>query len=73
MRLARALDAQVHLVSYGGRGLLRDWQGKTDVLNAPQFFQLTIAEETAQLPERPAKSFQSVRAPGGDRCLGRRR
>lgn len=46
MRLARALDAQVHLVSYGGRGLVRDWQGKTDVLNAPQLFQLTIAEDS---------------------------
>jgi lysophospholipase L1-like esterase len=49
MRLARALDAQVHLVSYGGRGLLRDWQGKTDVLNAPQFFQLSIAEEAPKV------------------------
>jgi lysophospholipase L1-like esterase len=49
MRLARALDAQVHIVSYGGRGLLRDWQGKTDVLNAPQFFQLTIAEEAPKV------------------------
>lgn len=49
MRLARALGAQVHLVSHGGRGLLRDWQGKTDVLNAPQFFQLTIAEESPKV------------------------
>jgi lysophospholipase L1-like esterase len=49
MRLARALDAQVHIVSHGGRGLLRDWQGKTSVLNAPQFFQLTIAEEAPKV------------------------
>jgi lysophospholipase L1-like esterase len=49
MRLARALEAQVHLVSYGGRGLLRDWQGKADVLNAPQFFQLSIAEESPKV------------------------
>lgn len=49
MRLARALEAQVHLVSYGGRGLLRDWQGKADVLNAPQFFQLSIAEEAPKV------------------------
>ncbi len=45
MRLARALDAQVHLVSHGGRGLVRDWEGKRDVLNAPQFFQLSVPEE----------------------------
>jgi len=49
MRLARALGAQVHLISYGGRGLVRDWQGKTDVLNAPQFFQLTIAEDSPKV------------------------
>jgi lysophospholipase L1-like esterase len=49
MLLARALDAQVHLVSYGGRGLIRDWQGKRDTLNAPQFFDLTIAEESPRV------------------------
>jgi len=49
MRLARSLGAQVHLVSYGGRGLVRDWQGKSDVLNAPQFFQLTIAEDSPKV------------------------
>lgn len=30
MELGRRLNAQVHLASYGGRGLLRDWQGLTD-------------------------------------------
>ncbi len=49
MLLARALGAQVHLVSYGGRGLIRDWQGKRDTLNAPQFFDLTIAEESPKV------------------------
>ena len=48
-RLARALGAQVHLVSYGGRGLVRDWQGKRDVLNAPQFFDLVIPEENPRI------------------------
>jgi lysophospholipase L1-like esterase len=48
-RLARALGAQVHLVSYGGRGLLRDWQGKRDVLNAPQFFDLVIPTENPRI------------------------
>jgi hypothetical protein len=45
MVLARALDAQCHLVCFGGRGLVRDWQGKRDVLNAPQFFEFAIPEE----------------------------
>jgi len=45
MVLGRALEAQVHLVCYGGRGLVRDWRGKTNVLNAPQFFDLAVPEE----------------------------
>lgn len=45
MLLGQLLDAQVHLVSYGGRGLLRDWQGRRDVLNAPEFFELSIPLE----------------------------
>jgi Carbohydrate esterase 2 N-terminal/GDSL-like Lipase/Acylhydrolase family len=47
MLLARRFDAQCHLVCYGGRGVLRDWQGKRDVLHAPQFFDLALPEETA--------------------------
>jgi len=45
MLLGRWLGAQVHLVSYGGRGVMRDWQGKTDVANAPQFFQRTLPDD----------------------------
>ena len=45
MLAARALDAQCQLVCYGGRGLVRDWQGKRDVLNAPQFFELALADQ----------------------------
>jgi len=45
MLLARALDAQCHLVACGGRGLIRDWQGRRDVLNAPQFFDLALPDE----------------------------
>jgi VWFA-related protein len=45
MRLARALGASASLVCYGGRGLTRDWQGRTDVLNAPRFFDLAVPEE----------------------------
>ena len=44
MLLGRALGAQVHLVSYGGRGVLRDWQGKTDTGNARDFFQLALPD-----------------------------
>jgi lysophospholipase L1-like esterase len=45
MLLARKLDAQCHLVCYGGRGLVRDWRGRRDVLNAPQFFDLALPDE----------------------------
>jgi len=45
MLLGRWLGAQVHLVSYGGRGVMRDWQGKTDVANAPQFFRRTLPDD----------------------------
>lgn len=44
MLVARALKAQAHLVCYGGRGLVRDWQGRSDVLNAPQFFGLALPD-----------------------------
>jgi lysophospholipase L1-like esterase len=49
MLLARALGAECHLVCYGGRGLIRDWQGNTAVLNAPQFFELTVASGVPQI------------------------
>jgi hypothetical protein len=45
MLLGRQLHAQVHLVSYGGRGVVRDWQGKTDTGNAPQFFELALPDD----------------------------
>jgi lysophospholipase L1-like esterase len=47
MLLGRWLDAQVHLVSYGGRGVMRDWQGNTDTNNAPQFFTRTLPDDPA--------------------------
>lgn len=43
--LARRLDAQCHLVSYGGRGLIRDSQGVRDTRNAPQFYELAAPDE----------------------------
>lgn len=49
MLLSRALGAQSHLVCYGGRGLIRDWQGNSAVLNAPQFFELAVASGEPQI------------------------
>jgi lysophospholipase L1-like esterase len=50
MLLGRALNAQVHLVCYGGRGLVRDWRGNTRVANAPQFFDLAVVDPPARAP-----------------------
>ncbi len=45
--LARRLGAQCHLVSYGGRGIIRDWQGIRDTQNAPQFYERALPDEAA--------------------------
>jgi len=48
MELGRRLDAQTHLVCYGGRGIDRDYRGlgiADNVLNAPQFLDLSIASD----------------------------
>lgn len=47
MELGRRVNAQVHLVSYGGRGLVRDWQGLTNdkINNAPVFFERTLPDD----------------------------
>ena len=45
MILARRFGAQCHLVSYGGRGIIRDWQGIRDTGNAPQFYELALPDE----------------------------
>jgi len=47
MVLGRRLDAQVHLVCYGGRGVVRDYRGLRDVLNAPQFFNESVPSDDA--------------------------
>jgi lysophospholipase L1-like esterase len=49
--LGRRLGVQVHLVSYGGRGVYRDWQGKdnTETNNAPVFFERTLPDDGAHL------------------------
>jgi hypothetical protein len=47
MLLARQFSAQCHLVSYGGRGIIRDWQGIRNTHNAPQFYELALPDDPA--------------------------
>jgi len=52
MLLGRKLDAQAHLVCYGGRGLERDYRGLGEadgVLNIPQFFRLSVASDASDV------------------------
>ena len=49
--LARKLNAQCVLVSYGGRGLIRDWQGIRNINNAPQFYELAMPDDPSCLWE----------------------
>jgi len=53
-RLARTFGAQCHLVAYGGRGLIRDWQGNRTTTTAPQFYELA-------LPDDPASAWDHAR------------
>lgn len=51
MLLGRRLDAETHLVCYGGRGLERDYRGlgvNENVLNAPQFLDLSVPSDAVQ-------------------------
>ncbi|ESQ91771.1 hypothetical protein ABAC460_05375 [Asticcacaulis sp. AC460] len=43
--LAAKLGAQCHLVSCGGRGLIRDWQGIRSGVNVPQFYERAAPDE----------------------------
>ncbi len=45
--VARRLNAEAHFVCFGGRGLVRDYRGRSDVLNAPQFFELAVPSDSA--------------------------
>lgn len=47
--LARKLNAQCYLVSYGGRGVIRDWQGIRNISNAPQFYELALPDDPSCL------------------------
>ncbi len=46
--LATRLDAQCHLVSCGGRGLIRDWQNIRTGINAQQFYGLAAPDEPSK-------------------------
>ena len=43
--LGKRFEAQAHLVSYGGKGLIRDWQGKTTEVTAPQFYERAMPDD----------------------------
>lgn len=45
MLMARELESQVQLVCYGGRGLVRTWDNKTDDLNLIDYSRLAIADK----------------------------
>lgn len=45
--LSRALGAEVSIVAYAGRGLLRDWQGLSSPREAPEFYEYAIADDPA--------------------------
>ena len=47
MIIARDLGAQCSLVSYGGRGIIRDWQGNRDAGNAPVFYERALPDDPA--------------------------
>lgn len=47
--LGQRLNAQVHQVAYGGRGVTRDWQGITDTNNAPQFYDRVLPDDPTHL------------------------
>lgn len=54
---ADALDAQVHLVCWGGRGLVRSWNGKTDETNLPEFYEYAVGDNNPDM-KWDHKSYQ---------------
>ena len=44
MLLSEKFNAQAQLICYGGRGVIRTWEGQTDDLNAEDFYELAIPE-----------------------------
>ena len=44
MLTAHSLNAQVNLVCWGGRGLVRSWNGKTDDANLTDFYEFAVGD-----------------------------
>jgi len=63
--LAHQLNAQCVLVSYGGRGVIRDWQGIRDLNNAPQFYELALPDDPSCLWQPNAYAPDAIAV-----CLG---
>jgi lysophospholipase L1-like esterase len=51
MLVARKLDAQVQLVCYGGRGLVRSYNGKSDEAQLPAFYGMAIPDAAHPLSD----------------------
>lgn len=46
---AATVNAQAHLVCWGGRGLIRSWNGKTDEQNLPDFYEYAVGDNDKSL------------------------
>lgn len=49
MLIAKHLNAQVHLVCWGGRGLVRSWNGNTDDKNLADFYEFAVGDNDPTL------------------------
>jgi lysophospholipase L1-like esterase len=63
--LARKLNAQCVLVSYGGRGIIRDWQGSRTINNAPDFYELALPDDPSCLWQQNSYAPDAIAI-----CLG---
>ncbi|MTV39900.1 bifunctional acetylxylan esterase/glucomannan deacetylase AxeC2 [Duganella radicis] len=50
MLMAQRLNAQVQLVCYGGRGLIRTWEGKTNELNLADYYNMALPTQPTAVP-----------------------
>ncbi len=44
-QIAKHFDADVHLVSYGGKGVVRDWEGSRTEIRAEDFFERALPDD----------------------------
>lgn len=45
MQIGRMLNAQTHIVGFGGRGVMRSWDANPSDMQAPEFFELAIPSQ----------------------------